>query len=524
MYLSTLIIIIAAEALVLAIATSLGIYVFYRKKRKVWQKVVKNIRNRIRDLRDLSNKYSMIKENLHSIMLERDKLKKALQTNKDSPDLAEKISVLNKELKDKSRQLNQTRARLQKEIQDVESLSEKMGNDEDLEKNTKDKKSVKESSQPAAIEATPKRVMEPDNQKTVMRDHGEKSKQEFNRLKTMNVEQKGLISDLKRQLSELSFDGSKLDANETVVPRLGQMLKESETCINMLEDELTTVIASLNEKSLQLSQLEGKASSTNEQPLLAENTSNDDNIADLKSQLESAMSMTMTMMTASGDQSNIISFARNSISCENLESLAEEIQNTANSYNLKGCIQIRSRTGVDHYPDDKTISEENLQLLSDKLDGERFQDNGDSLTVRFENLTLLLNGMPEEDPDTSARYKDSMAIIMELAQAQFESLEDEQVFHQQQAVLKKVIRTTQKTIEKVEQKSKFQAKQSKLIIDSMTGVLGNPTFVKEMSETFQPIYKGIIEETREKFDELNSKNAAVDETFARIINELSSRI
>ena len=115
---------------------------------------------------------------------------------------------------------------------------------------------------------------------------------------------------------------------------------------------------------------------------------------------------------------------------------------------------------------------------------------------------------------------------MELTNDQLSSFDDNAAFQQQQqqVVLMKIITTTQKTIKSVERQFQYQAKQSRLIIGSTTDVLGNDTFVNEMSDTFRLVFQGIVRETRERFDKLHSESAAVDKSFAKIINQLSKRI
>ena len=343
-------------------------------------------------------------------------------------------------------------------------------------------------------------------------DWGDKSSEEFSRLKTMNSEQQGLISKLKTELSNFSMDGDAPD--ETILPKLEQMLKESETCIQMLESELDIVIAELNKKSILLEE-SAKQSDTNEAS---------EDIASMKQQLDDTNAMTMTLMSANGDQSNIISFARNSIASDSLSILSDEVLKIVTSYGLEGSIQMRGKAEKLNQSTNDLVSESQMLLLEDDLNGERFLLEGSRLVIRFDKISLLVLGMPKEDEDTCSRYRDSLAIILELANDSMCSIEDGHAMNNQQDVLKKVISTTQSTLENVEQQFKDQATQSETIINSMTDVLGNPTFVKEMSESFRPIYQGIVEETKERFDKLHEETAAVDASFAKIISDLSKRI
>jgi len=511
MAVSNLTILIFFEISLVAMLLVVWMYFFYRKKKKLWQQNLDKIRNKLKALGVLNKRYSAIKINLHKILKERNRLKEALKNAENNPELKENIARLNRILKQQTAELEHVKSKLDEKMQSVEAFSLKSPKDQLFE----DDESLSIKSE-----------LEKNENYQVTND------EEFDRLKVMNSEQKSLISNLKEQLANLpNSDGQGIDEN--IIPRLEQMLKESETCIFMLEEELSGVVSELNNKSLLLARLENELDRKNDRTSKSENSentketteqSNVEEINQLKSQLDDAMSMTMTMMTANGDQSNIISFARSSIACASLDKLADAVLKVVSDYGLDGSIQLRSRSAVISKSTNEHVSERNMILLDDDLGGERYQQKGKRLSIRFENMSLVLHGMPENDADTSSRYKDSIAIVMELANDHMSSLEDERALQQQEAVLKKIIGTTQKTIKKVEQKLKFQAKQSKLIINSMTDVLGNPTFVKEMSESFQPVYKGIIIETRERFDKLHAESDLVDKTFSKIINQLSERL
>jgi len=487
MQVSMITIIIAAEILLVTSVACIFMFFLYLKKKKLWQNSLRKVKNRIKKLKDVKRRYSMVKQNLHKLMEEKKELLSELKDSENAPELKNLILGLNAEIIEKAEKYKKIKMELKEKQKAVDDLE----------------KEVKESPVKSQEEA-PKNEAE--------EDWGEKSSEEFSRLKTMNSEQQGLISKLKTELSNFSMDGDAPD--ETIFPKLEQMLKESETCIQMLESELDIVIAELNKKSILLEE-SAKQSDTNE---------GSEDIASMKQQLDDTNAMTMTLMSANGDQSNIISFARNSIASDSLSILSDEVLKIVTGYGLEGSIQMRGKAEKLNQSTNDLVSESQMLLLEDDLNGERFLLEGSRLVIRFDKISLLVLGMPKEDEDTCSRYRDSLAIILELANDSMCSIEDGHAMNSQQEVLKKVISTTQSTLENVEQQFKDQATQSQVIINSMTDVLGNPTFVKEMSESFRPIYQGIVEETKERFDKLHEETAAVDASFAKIISDLSKRI
>jgi predicted nuclease with TOPRIM domain len=482
MQVSMIVIVIVAESLLVAILGCIGLYLFYRKKKKLWLETFNTAKQRIRELKDVKRRYSFVKQNLHKLIEEKKKLLEELKDSENAPELREIIIELNSEIKKKSKKYKKIKATLKEKQDAVDELENEL------------------NEAPKAPEVVETEI------KDVSENIADKSEDELAHLKSMNDEQKGLINKLKDEILSYSNGGEKPD--EKILPRLEQMLKESETCIEMLEKELSLVVKELNEKSILLAQPDNQ---------VPENEGAEE-IKELKQQLDDTNSMTMTLMSANGDQSNIISFARNSISCSSLDLLAEEILKIVSSYGLEGSLQMRAKKDKLNKSENDLISQAHMTLLEDDLGGERFLEEGSRLVIRTDKISLLILGMPKDDPDVFARYRDSLAIILELATDSMSSIEDEDAMREQEQVLKKIISTTQTTLENVERQFKEQAEQSELIITSMTDVLGNPTFVKEMNVSFRPIYQGIVEETKERFDKLHKETAAVDESFSQIIS------
>ena len=472
MQVSMINVIIVLEALLVAVLGCIGLFVFYRKRKKQWDETLLKVQKKLRRLKDMRRRCDTLKHNLHKLLAEKKKLMAQMKDSEDAPELRKIINGLNIEIIEKSKKYKSVKKALDKKQNAVDELVN------ELEQVSNSKKPVKALTDSNTEHSNP---------------------EEFNRLKTMNSEQRLLINKLKEELSDISENGGESDP--TIIPKLEQLLKESETCIEMLESELAIVMEKLNQ-----------------------NGSGDDGEVPPTAPAEDNSDIVMTLMNANGDQSNIINFSRNSIACESLGSLAEEILKTVSGYGLEGILQLRSKSGTQNFSESEVITEIHKELLKDDLGGERFLEEGARLVIRFEQISLLVLGMPKDNQETFTRYRDSLAIILELANDGMKSIEHEESMKNQHGVLKKLISTTQDTLKNVEAQFKEQAVQSEMIINSMTDVLGNPTFVKEMSEAFRPIYQGIVEETKERFETLHKESAAVDESFAQVIDDLSKRI
>jgi hypothetical protein len=113
---------------------------------------------------------------------------------------------------------------------------------------------------------------------------------------------------------------------------------------------------------------------------------------------------------------------------------------------------------------------------------------------------------------------------MELAVAELENVQTIYAVQQQKALMDKLIASTHKTIRNVEEQFQHQARESKDIMDSLSYVMENESFVRSMDPTFRRVFQDIMRESKQRFDDLHAKGVAVDRSFSQIIDRLSAQL
>lgn len=548
---------VAGETLLLFLGVILFlVFTLIRSEHRWTEKLIK-ANQKIHLLKKIETRYQQIKENLHRYIKMVEDLKNQLAKAQNDPALRSKVSELEQVISDNKQQIME----LQKRSADAESARDQTNN-QALEKLQSKIITLEEKNQKlqAAIEfpsdpnLQKRQVIEFENDTSLSKSNAgngedlwadaddnqdgidlwdntpgkptanslenavDKNKKELERLRASNEDQRGLIHDLRLQLaSELGSQADQLD-NEAL-DKLERMLSESETIVQMLEDELNTMHDQASSYEARLQQAEAAQSAAGSPA-----AGNDEEMLQVLSQMESANQMAMTMMQANGDQSNVINFARNGINQHTLEDLAGAILNTVKGYDIHGAIQVRAKGSTINISTDTSLSPAHIARLSDMSNSERYEENGNELLIRFKKLSLLMTTMPEGDPDLSARYRDTLAIVCELACITMNNIEASDAMEQQQSVLRKVISTTHQTIKHVEQQFADQAKQSEEIVASMSAILDSEAFVNAMDPVYRDIYSNIMKETKQRFDQLHKEGSSVDQSFLKVIENLQSKL
>ncbi len=408
---------------------------------------------------------------------------------------------------------------------------------------------------------------------------------EIDRLKKNYKNQKHIIDDLEAAIMESKNNPSKaINIDDNIVSKFQQMLAESNTVVEMLEGEIDSLQAEINQLLAQNNAFTAAiANSSTEQSIIntanenSQNNTEDDVFFDVDStapptneddvffdvdsgsddvffdvdtapaednsatpqpssdvspeleqlqmQLEGANQMAMTMMMTSGDQGNIINFARNSIQFETLEDLGKGVLETVSLFQVNGALQLR---GDEHDPFNVSsygkLSAKDTATISASTSTDRFTENGKELLIKFESLSLLIKDMPLEDNDKMGRIKDNMAIALELACANLESIEASLKIKKNQKILNQVLKNTYETIQNVEIQFNEQNEITNQVINSLTGIISNPAMTEGMDPIYRDVFTSIINDGKIKFDAIKTKGVAIDGNFAEIVRRLGSKV
>ena len=334
-------------------------------------------------------------------------------------------------------------------------------------------------------------------------DGRDTSKQQISTLQNNYQEQTSLINEIKHTLEDPTT------ASHTTllekVSRLERLLSESDTAVQMLENELSILTPEPG-----ASGPEGGAG-----------TGDESAIEGLETQLQSANDMIMNMMTMSGDQSYIVGFTRETINCHSYEQLVDNLLEMASAMSVEAVVQVRGT--------DQVVNRGHKEDISDKLsyfevggNGERFEMINGHVLIRFPTISLLLCNMSEEDESVVGRRQDTFATILELAVSKIERINVEQTNARNQALLEQVVTKSDAVLGNVEKNYLEQKQLVQGMLRNLADVAGDEV-KSENSASVKDRLKKIIKDNELRLNELFKPPAAVDGTFKTLISTLSER-
>jgi len=352
------------------------------------------------------------------------------------------------------------------------------------------------------------------------RSNKQAARKEATQLRATINDQRQLIYDLKARLIEPKAndtDTLTMEMAQAVseLEQLEQKLNESNTCIEILEDEIE-----------ELKQNHNPLGSSDAFDAVAENSEqqNSAEIDQLKQELESMNQMAGMLMANTGDQSNVINLAKDSINCQTYEQLAKTIVEQVSNFGVSTSLFIRGKNKNVELSNAGNISQMERQQLSRMRGTQRFKKNGNELLVQHPGMSLLIKNMPTDDNDKCGRIQDSTAIMLDLAASTAENIGSNLTLKQQQQVMTKIISSTHNMIKDVEDQFQHQATESKNIVDTLTYSIGNSTFTSSMSPQYKTLFFNILNESKQRFEALHNKGVSVDDSFSKIMDRLNSKV
>lgn len=162
---------------------------------------------------------------------------------------------------------------------------------------------------------------------------------------------------------------------------------------------------------------------------------------ELKSRVISATSTAMLVMTSMGEMGVVLEVMKRFNACMKISDLAREILTGTANYGLQGVVQIRT-------PGEKlTLSEAGAgtpleeSIIEHMAKMDRITEFKSRLSITYDHVSLLINGMPQDDPERSGRLRDYLAILADAADARVQA-----IIAMQESRLRKMIEQTASSI------------------------------------------------------------------------------
>lgn len=138
-------------------------------------------------------------------------------------------------------------------------------------------------------------------------------------------------------------------------------------------------------------------------------------ISSLKAQLEESSSMALLAMDSSSDMGSILGFVKEALNEHEYQQLADSIFKFVHAFSRAALIEIVGATNCFYYCTEGKVSRELKLLLSNNKSRQRVIRHKDLLQINRDNFTILVVGLPEDNPERIGRISDNMAIFADIA-------------------------------------------------------------------------------------------------------------
>ncbi|NVK58404.1 MAG: response regulator [Alteromonadaceae bacterium] len=145
----------------------------------------------------------------------------------------------------------------------------------------------------------------------------------------------------------------------------------------------------------------------------------------IKAQSDSHSQLIETVMTDLGEQGILIHFFRTCSKTYTVDALLELIVRTGEDFGIKSSVQVKYELNHVEYCEtgstDTALSELEKELHDRLTVADRIMTRGNRLFLNYEPFTQIIKNMPS-DAERAGRYRDHLAIVLETAVSQLQTI------------------------------------------------------------------------------------------------------
>lgn len=233
----------------------------------------------------------------------------------------------------------------------------------------------------------------------------------------------------------------------------------------------------------------------------------------VRNQIGELMATTMNVITSSGEQGVIIDFFRESGVTTSIDKLGKLIVEAVGHYNLKNTVQIRSEQGTFFYGTKMPVPPLEQELLTRQKDGDKIFSWGSRCIYNFNNISLLVKNMPEEQ-EMKGRIRDNLAILVEGAGARLQVLDKD-------SVLSNLVHDSNEVIKQVEDEQLEHKLESKHVLEDLLDEIEEAFLAWGLTEQQEQVLVNIVRNSIDRSMNLFDRGIETDKKMSKVFDRLS---
>lgn len=357
-------------------------------------------------------------------------------------------------------------------------------------------------------------------------DQHEGIQKELGELKSKSQEQQALIEQLKSELSLSKIDLSAPDAPDQLkaiedsatnnVEQLTRSLKESETCMQMIEDELDTAFNKINE-------LENALAKANESSPDS-NANNGENIEQLKEHIHSMHELADQNMESLTETNLIVGFMKDMINRSNYESIGVDLLNILQQVNVIGSIHIKTHAREIFMGMCGEPSDEEKTLLRNTETSKKSVHEEEFIIFPKDHITLITQNIEMEDDERQEYLIEYCLSMISSADIRISSLVKTEKIKEQAKNLTSCIDSLNTELTDIENEFQNQNLETNMCFQGFVKNLNKHFDKLNLEENSKAPLLNYVDENAVKIENLLKESASTDQKFKGIINNLDQRL
>jgi hypothetical protein len=143
----------------------------------------------------------------------------------------------------------------------------------------------------------------------------------------------------------------------------------------------------------------------------------------LASQSADAQRLAFTAMSSMGDLGVVIEFLRKSAMATSYPAIATRLMAAMKAWGLRGAVEVRGRHQQVALNAEGPMTAMQAAVLEKLRDIGRIFEMGSRAVINFDNVSLLVENLPVDDPDKVGRLRDHLAVLAESADMRLAALD-----------------------------------------------------------------------------------------------------
>jgi len=143
----------------------------------------------------------------------------------------------------------------------------------------------------------------------------------------------------------------------------------------------------------------------------------------LASQSTDAQRLAFTAMSSMGDLGVVIEFLRKSAMATSYPAIATRLVAAMKAWGLRGAVEVRGRHQQVALNAEGPMTAMQAAVLEKLRDIGRIFEMGSRAVINFDNVSLLVENLPVDDPDKVGRLRDHLAVLAESADMRLAALD-----------------------------------------------------------------------------------------------------